>query len=162
MNGRFISKAASRAVEHRVYEVMRRGHREIAKRELLVHGEEIIKTTEPGIMDKPGRMRGRIDDALYRTNVTTVRNAKRVEFVIKAKDSRDKEHRFRGSVMIDTPRKRKMQPGLIVGTIIGHLQSRGFRTGYRPEGISETRWRKTKAGKKKLLHDIQITVRVLR
>lgn len=161
--GRFVSERAAKEIAASMTEVRRtRSGRVASIRSVLDHTESVMKMTERGVMDRRGAMKGRIDQALYATNITTVRNARRVEFIIRGKDRRDKEHRFKGSIDIDSDAKRQAQSGYIVGTLIGHLRSRGYRTAYKPSGISEARYRTTKDGRKKELHDVQITVRVLR
>lgn len=127
-------------------------------------GQEIVKVTERGIIEKPSNRSwvGRIDHALYRTNITQIRNARRVEFTIRGADGRDKEHRFKGSLDLATSKQRKMQAGLIVGAIIHRLRARGYRTAYGAHGIdwSQTDESRTRAMRRKPLTDVQITVRV--
>lgn len=125
-------------------------------------GHEIVKVTERGVMDKRGPMQGRIDHALYRTNITTVRGARHVEFTIRGTDGRDKERRFKGSLDLVSSKQRKMQSGLIVAAILHRLRARGYRTSYGARGIdwTQTDESKTRAMRRKPLTDVQITVRV--
>jgi hypothetical protein len=134
-----------------------------AMRPALQSAGEIIKVTERGFIEKRGRFQGRVDEALYRTNITTVRGAKRVEFTIRGRDARDKEHRFKGSLDLITTKQKKMQSGLIVAAIIHSLRARGYRTTYGPRGIdwSKTDESRSVAMRRKPMTDVQITVRVL-
>jgi hypothetical protein len=124
---------------------------------------EIVKTTERGIMDRPGRWRGRIDDALYRTNITTVKGARRYEFTIRGRDARDKETRIKGSMDLTTTKQRKMASGLLVRAILAALHRRNLRTEYPQRGIrwADTHEPKSRALRRRPLHDVAITVRVL-
>jgi hypothetical protein len=96
----------------------------------LLSPQAIVKTA---IVDGPfGDAPGRIDRALFRTNITTrLRGAKRFEIRIRGRDHRDKEHRLRISVDYEGPSD-KAYPFMIM-RIVEALRRRGFRTQYRIE-----------------------------
>jgi hypothetical protein len=163
--GRFVSKAARREVDsERV-----RMHMQTSERGRFVRGYETLsrKTTiKTATVDGPlGGNPGRIDWALFRTNVTTrLKDARRFEITIKGRDSRDKHRRIKHIIHVGRGASPdKAFPYLLHG-ILNALRQRGFRTSYNLETATYTYEKSSKARSKRLkpLKDVEIVVKVIR
>lgn len=163
--GRFVSKAARREVDsERV-----RMDMQATERGRLVRGYEVLSrktTVKTATVDGPlGGNPGRIDWALFRTNVTTrLKDARRFELTIKGRDSRDKHRRIKHIIHVGRGvGPDKAFPYLLAG-ILRALRQRGFRTQYNIETATYTveGSSKSKSRKLKPLKDVEILVKVIK
>lgn len=138
--------------------------------------KRLVAKVEPGFIQKIGSVdmdgpeMGRIDAALVKSSATQaigMRSTQMVEFTIKARDHRGKDHRFKISFNLGEVRRRRKLYRAVVGRILEELRRRGYRTNYTLELFKAARlkglkyqitwqdWRKLD-----VLHDMEITVTI--
>jgi hypothetical protein len=123
-----------------------------------------------GSVDPDGPDMGRIDLALVKSSATQAYpDAQTVEFTIRAKDHRGKDHRFKISMNLGEVRRKRKLHRAVVGRILQELRRRGYRTNYTLELFKQARlkglkyritwdeWRKLD-----ILHDMEITVTIFK
>ena len=156
--GQFLPKAARVGAREKYTQRRTDTGRIIAALEVVTE-RTVTKTITPDLIEKT---EGLIGDALSVTNVLsrkTLKGAKSIEIKIKAKDSRDKLHRF----AIQIPVEKEQQLGsLLVGRIIEKLHEQRFRPEYP---IKKVDWTDTKTSRgysagMRQLHGMQIIVKV--
>lgn len=149
------------------------GKDEVTGRKRLVAKVEPTLTQKMGSVDSEGPDMGRIDMALVNSSATQAigvgTGAERLEFTIKSKDHRGKNHRFKISFDLgEVTRKRKLYRA-VVGRILQELRRRGYRTNYTLELFKQARlkglkypvkWNKWR--KLDVLHDMEITVTIFK
>ena len=125
----------------------------------VITEKSVTKTVTPDMLKATG---GVIEDALAATNALsrkTLQGAKFIEIKIKAKDFRDKLHRF--AIQIPVVKERRLN-ALLVGRIVEKLHKEKFRPAYPTKQVdwSETQTSKSFSDKMKQLYDMQIIVKV--
>jgi hypothetical protein len=143
----------------------------VSGRKRLVAKVEPDYTQKMGSVDSEGPDMGRIDAALVKSSATQAigTGAQMLEFTVKSKDSRGKDHRFKISFDLgEVTRKRKLYRA-VVGRILQELRRRGYRTNYTLELFKQARLKGLKypvkwAAWRKLnvLHDMEITVTIFK
>lgn len=141
-----------------------------AKRRRLIAKVEPDYTQKTGSVDADGPDMGRIDLALVKSSATSAyQDAQMIEFTIRAKDHRGKDHRFKISFNLGEVRRRRKLHRAVVGRILQELRRRGYRTNYTLELFKQARlkglkyritwqdWRKLD-----VLHDMEITVTIFK
>ena len=103
-----------------------------------------------------------IEDALSLTNALsrkTLQGAKFIEIKIKAKDFRNKLHRFAIQIPVE---KETLLNSLLIGRIVEKLHEQRFRPEYPTKQVdwSETKTSKSYSDKMRQLYDMQIIVKV--
>ena len=145
-------------------------HDERTKRKRLVAKIEPDYSQKIGSVDEDGPDMGRIDGALVKSSATSAyHDAQMIEFTIKAKDHRGKDHRFKISFNLGEVRRRRKLHRAVVGRILEELRRRGYRTNYTLELFKAARlkglkyrvtwqeWRKLD-----VLHDMEIAVTIFK
>lgn len=125
----------------------------------VITERSVTKTVTPDMMKATG---GMIEEALAATNALsrkTLQGAKFIEIKIKAKDYRDKLHRF--AIQIPVEKEQRLN-SLLVGRIVEKLHEQRFRPEYPTKRVdwSETKTSKAYSDKMRQLHDMQIIVKV--
>jgi hypothetical protein len=163
--GRFLKKKTAREVDsERVrMDVQRSEKGRILRGYEVLSRKTTIKTaTVDGIT---GSNPGRIDWALFRTNITTrLKNARRFEITIRGRDKREKHRRIKHVIHVGKGTSAdKAYPYLVHG-IISALRKRGYRTQYNLETATYSYEKSSKSRSRKLkpLKDVEITVKVIR
>jgi hypothetical protein len=122
-----------------------------------------LKTAEVDALTGP--QPGRVDWALFRTNITTrLKDARRFDITIKGRDSREKTRRFKHTVSVGKGTAPDKAYGYLIWAIIEAMRKRGYRTQYN---LETARYRapgssKSQSAKLKPLHDVDLIVRVIR
>lgn len=146
------------------------GKDEVTGRKRLVAKVEPDFTQKMGSVDSEGPEMGRIDAALIKSSATqAIGSAQMLEFTIKSKDSRGKDHRFKISFNLgEVTRKRKLYRA-VVGRILQELRRRGYRTNYTLELFKQARLKGLKTPikwsewrKLNVLYDMEITVTIFK
>lgn len=161
--GRFISKEASRETVHKkvVIDMQTRGSK-------FVRGYQVLSgksTTKTAQIANTGMNAGLIWEALARTNITTrLKDARRFEVTIKGRDRSEKARRIKWTLDITKKTTSTKAGQYMIFAVIQALRRRGFRTQYNLDRVAFTdrRWTKNKAKKMKVLHDVEIQVRVIK
>ena len=156
--GQFLPKAA-RVGAHEKYTQRRTVTGRIIAALEVVTEKTITKTITPDVIKATD---GMIVDALSITNVLsrkTLQGAKSIEIKIKAKDSRDKLHRFAIQIPVE---KEQRLGSLLVGRIIEKLHEQRFRPEYPIQKVdwTDTQTSKGYSAKMRQLYGMQITVKV--
>ena len=156
--GQFLPKAARRGTREKYTQRRSTAGRIIAALEVVTE-KTVTKTVTPDLIKATD---GMIIDALSITNVLsrkTLQGAKSIEIKIKAKDSRNKLHRFAIQIPVE---KEQQLSSLLVGRIIEKLHEQRFRPEYP---IKKVDWTDTKtsqgySARMRQLHNMTIIVKV--
>ena len=156
--GQFLPKAARRGSRESYTQRRTATGRIIAALEVVTE-KTVTKTVTADMMKASG---GMIEDALAMTNALsrkTLQGAKFIEIRIKAKDFRNKIHRFAIQIPIE---KSTDLNSLLIGRIVEKLHEQRFRPEYPTKQVdwTITKTSKTYSDKMKQLHDMQIIVKV--
>lgn len=156
--GQFLPKAARRGAREKYTQRRAATGKIIAALEVVTE-KTVTKTVTSDLIEATD---GMIIDALSITNVLsrkTLQGAKSIEIRIKAKDFKDKLHRFAIQIPVE---KEQQLSSLLVGRIIEKLHEQRFRPEYP---IKKVDWTDTKTSKSysagmRQLHGMQIIVKV--
>lgn len=142
----------------------------VTGRKRLVSKVEPDFTQKMGSVETDGPEMGRIDAALIKSSATQAigaQSTQMIEFTIKARDHRGKDHRFKISFDLGEVKRRRKLYRAVVGRILQELRRRGYRTNYTLELFKAARlkglkyditwkdWRKLD-----VLSDMEITVTI--
>ena len=144
----------------------------VSGRKRLVSKVEPDFTQKMGSVETDGPEMGRIDAALIKSSATQAigaQSTQMIEFTIKARDHRGKDHRFKISFDLGEVKRRRKLYRAVVGRILQELRRRGYRTNYTLELFKAARlkglkyritwqdWRKLD-----VLSDMEITVTIFK
>jgi hypothetical protein len=144
-------------------EVQREPKGRVVRATEVLSAKSVTKTAT--VDNATGDNPGRIDSALFRTNVTTrLKNARRFEITVRGLDHRDKARRIKKVLTVGEGATPDKAYRYMVYGIIQALRQRGYRTQYKLEDATFTyrQWGISKSRTMKQLHDVTITVKVFK
>lgn len=129
-------------------------------------------TQKMSSVETDGPEMGRIDAALIKSSATQAigaQSTQMIEFTIKARDHRGKDHRFKISFDLGEVKRRRKLYRAVVGRILQELRRRGYRTNYTLELFKAARLKGLKYAitwkdwrKLDVLSDMEITVTIFK
>jgi hypothetical protein len=163
--GRFISRVAAREVasERVLMEMQRTERGRFLRATEVLSRKRTLKIATVDSLD--GGAPGRIDAALFRTNVTTrLKDVRRYEITIKGRTHRDKEKRIRVVIPVAAGTLPAKAYRYLVFGIVQAMRARGYRTQYNLDEatFSYRAWSKNKSRTLKQLHDVEIAIRLFK
>lgn len=128
----------------------------------VLSGKSTLKTIE---VPDSGENSGLLSSAMARSNVfTRLKDAKRFEISITGRDRKEKAYRIKH--VYDLRKKAAVikAHNLLIWAVLQALRKRKLRTTYDIERVSfsDKKWTKAKAKRMKPLHDVTLTIRVLK
>lgn len=156
--GQFLPKAARRGSREKYTQRRAATGRILAALEVVTE-KTVTKTVTPEMLKAA---EGHLAFAMGRTNILsrkTLSGAKLIEIKIKAKDFRNKLHRF--AIQIDVTKERNLN-SMLIGRIVEKLHEQRFRPEYPLKIVDwrETQTSRSYSQKMRQLKDIEIIVKV--